>query len=76
MGHSLIRRDGDEVRDTRPKLRRVTSELFKLFGGALFLFAVAALFWQWAIFAAFGAMVAVAGLWFAEVALRRRTPDG
>ena len=51
------------------------SELFKYVGAAVFLFAVAALFWQWAIFAAFGALLVVAGLWLAEVYLRARRPE-
>jgi hypothetical protein len=48
------------------------SELLKMFGAAVFLFAVAALFWQWAMFAAFGALLVVGGLWLAEVYLRAR----
>ena len=48
------------------------AELFKTFGAAVFLFAVAALFWKWALFAAFGALIVVAVLWVAEVYLRRR----
>jgi membrane protein implicated in regulation of membrane protease activity len=48
------------------------SELFKYVGAAVFVFAVAALFWQWAIFAAFGALVVVAGLWLVEAFLRAR----
>ena len=51
------------------------SELFKYVGAAVFLFAVAALFWQWAIFAAFGALIVVAGLWLAEVYLRTRQKE-
>ena len=48
------------------------SELFKYVGAAVFVFAVAALFWQWAIFAAFGALLMLAGLWLTEVYLRAR----
>ena len=51
------------------------SELFKYVGAAVFVFAVAALFWQWAIFAAFGALLVVAGLWLTEVYLRARRPE-
>ena len=51
------------------------SELFKYVGAAVFVFAVAALFWQWAIFAAFGALLVVAGLWLVEVYLRARQPE-
>ena len=51
------------------------SELFKYVGAAVFVFAVAALFWQWAIFAAFGALLVVAGLWLVEVYLRARRPE-
>ena len=51
------------------------SELFKYVGAAVFVLAVAALFWQWAIFAAFGALLVVAGLWLAEVYLRARRPE-
>ena len=51
------------------------SELFKYVGAAVFVFAVAALFWQWAIFAAFGALLVVAGLWLVEVYVRARRPE-
>ena len=50
-------------------------ELLKTAGAAVFLFAVAALFWKWAIFAAFVAMLAVAVLWLTEVYVRSRQPE-
>jgi hypothetical protein len=54
------------------------TEWFKLGGAALFLFAVAALFWEWAFYLAIGSLLVVAGLWIAEVYLRHResgTPE-
>jgi len=53
----------------------VIPELLKTAGAAVFLFAVAALFWKWALLAAFGAMLVAAGLWLAEVYLRARQPE-
>jgi hypothetical protein len=53
----------------------VIPELLKTAGAAVFLFAVAALFWKWALLAAFGAVLVAAGLWLAEVYLRARQPE-
>jgi membrane protein YdbS with pleckstrin-like domain len=74
--HGLIKRDRDEVQDHRPKLQPVFSQLFKVIGTALVLFVFAALFWQWAIYAAFSALIALAAVWTVAVYRRKKHPEG